>query len=106
VTQMSKQPHKQDYPGENCCGDCGSPLSEVDENPVLDYPMGPGWYWYQHPDTVEDNDKGPQKVDPTMMEIVCRGTEFLGMWQGNLVPLTAMTGKWQRAKLSAFHGGE
>lgn len=90
---------------EESCSVCGQKRPKsLEENAVLDYPMGPGWYWYQHPDTCEDNDSGPKKVDPTCMEIVCKGVEFFGLWQGNLVPLTNMPGKWQRVRLGAFHG--
>lgn len=90
---------------EESCSRCEQKRPKsLDDNPVLAYPMGPGWYWYQHPDTCEDNDSGPKKVDPTCMEIVLKGTEFFGLWQGSLVPLTNMPGKWQRVRLGAFHG--
>jgi len=79
----------------------------LETNPVLDFPLGPGYHWYKHPDQPSPEDPGKlETVDPTVIEVGIQGTEFVAMVNGGLMSLKTLPGKWQRVVKSSFHDNE
>ena len=70
-----------------------------ENNPVMPAPMGPGFWWYVHPDDPQQG-----KYDPTIIEVGIKGDSFVCKMGGDIVPVELLTGQWQRVILSSFHG--